>query len=642
MSTKLALTTEDVYGVSGQILYPVDNRTPKSSNPILTTPRNAYDTPTAFSQALRTYDMETLAPYTQKGIPVDEVKKKSHAWAFGMYTLYCERFKKEPWPVDGETMYGFVKLIGTALNYSLKSIRDSIIPSLYYLSWYRTKTLVNSEVRKLVLLAESEVQFQRNEMFEKGHYEKAKCVSKHKEPLIVPDLNVILSSIPDWFVEKPREASLFLFALATGARSHTCSKIRLMDIVRVFVNNSSTFVKVTINLACGKGVRNDDHCVTVEGNITEKHTLNVIWWLEEFLVQEYGLSLTKYDKWNLGRMGVQFLWGLRKGAMRARLQKRSFQAGYPSQLFGFHSLRSGFISSAFLKIGNKPELKENVLETAAFVAKWKPGSQVEVNYVDKTSRSTIIANRINYPDEVLEGDELFCADLSNPTVFHNITMGKSQWNDDGIIETFSKFVIETLKLVCKKFHYPYQHITKLNRIAAERFLKLNGIDKVVKAKGIQASKDFVLKQLKDKKGDIVSIGLQYVNTIKEYLEGTVRLHVSGKEIRKKVRESRRRNLITNTSARIKWTTTEDKTLIAMFLEKKTYKEMSNALSFRSANSCRDRIRNIVKTQRKKEMLSLKQNEQDEQDGNSSSDDNTVDFCQYAEQYLNDLCSDEDE
>ncbi|KAH7832790.1 uncharacterized protein MONOS_14101 [Monocercomonoides exilis] len=194
--------------------------------------------------------------------------------------------------------------------------------------------------------------------------------------------------------KKPLEVSLFLFALSAGARAHTCSHIRLQDIVRVFSKENSTFVKVTINLECGKGVRGDDHCVTVEGDIANKSTLNVVWWLEQSLVEEYGLSLTEFNEWDLDQLGRQYLWGIRKGVMRVRLQKRAKQAGYPDNIFGYHSFRSGFICSALIKGRSDPSKRDSIIEATALVGNWQAGSAAQWNYVKETEKSIVIANRL--------------------------------------------------------------------------------------------------------------------------------------------------------------------------------------------------------------------------------------------------------
>ncbi|KAH7816076.1 uncharacterized protein MONOS_13507 [Monocercomonoides exilis] len=600
--TKEPLTNMDIYGVSGDVLRPLNLHTPACENPVDTSPRSGYQTPSKFSVALRTFSKETFEPYLKTGLPISKDKKKTHAWVYAMFVSFCRKFKHEPWPLNMDAVYGFIKLLGAAVGYSIKSLRDSVLPSLYYISWYRTKEIVTQEVRKMALLAIAEIQFQRDQLFDNDELEEFQCVTKHKEPLIVRDLDRILSCIPDWNVEKPREASLFLFALATGARSLTCSRIRLRDIVRVFSKGGSSFVKVTINLACGKGIRNDDHCVTVEGDIKEKNNLNVIWWLEEYLVIQYGLTLTTFDTWNLGELGSHFLWGMRKGAMRARLQKRAKQAGYPEQMFGFHSFRSGFICSALLKIENNPELKENVLETAAYIANWKLGSPVEMQYVDRTTRGTIVANRLNFPREVLEEDVVFSADLSDPSVFHNIVIGESEWKRDSIIDTFNFFVREVVKCACRKFHYPYVHCIKLCRMAAVRYLKLFNKEARMSEKWVQKSKELVLEQLKRKGGDIVSIGTECLSTIKEYLDGTVKLEVTGKEIRKKIRERREWNFITNNPSRMRWSAKETETLESMVLDDCDFEKISEVLPHRSANACRDRIRNIIKKQKRLNLL----------------------------------------
>lgn len=58
------------------------------------------------------------------------------------------------------------------------------------------------------------------------------------------------------------------------------------------------------------------------------------------------------------------------GAAREIFQDRAMKAGFPRGMFGFHSLRAGFLCSAILKDGNSKESIEGIMEHTAIVAGW--------------------------------------------------------------------------------------------------------------------------------------------------------------------------------------------------------------------------------------------------------------------------------
>eukprot|EP00770_Monocercomonoides_exilis_P016345 MONOS_16299.1-p1 / transcript=MONOS_16299.1 / gene=MONOS_16299 / organism=Monocercomonoides_exilis_PA203 / gene_product=unspecified product / transcript_product=unspecified product / location=Mono_scaffold01628:4578-5801(-) / protein_length=408 / sequence_SO=supercontig / SO=protein_coding / is_pseudo=false len=398
--------------------------------------------------------------------------------------------------------------------------------------------------------------------------------------------------------------------------------VKMKDIVRVFAKPGSTFLKVTFNVECGKGYRMDDHCVTLEGDICSKSSLNFIWWFEQYLVQEFGLSLTRFDEWSLKDLGWERVWGLRKGAMRVRIQKRAKQAGYPDKLFGFHSLRSGFLCSALLKIGNNPLKRESVLETASFIAKWKFGGPTEEEYVSRTTKATIISNRTNFPNDVLESEEPFALDLSNPTVFHNVEIKRSEWRIESILDTFRFYVLQIIKFTCWKFGYPSSYISKLHSMAAAKFVKAHDIKRKKNQTAIHACKEYILQLVKTSGGDLINLANEYLSQIDDYLDGKIMLEVSNFKPKEKLKENREVNPITSCKTRIKWTRMEDDVLMKGLLDNKSFEEISKELKCRSGNSCRDRLRNILKK--------IKAEHND--DANLDFPENVLDLLQMGDEY----------
>ncbi|KAK2939842.1 hypothetical protein BLNAU_25249 [Blattamonas nauphoetae] len=110
------------------------------------------------------------------------------------------------------------------------------------------------------------------------------------------------------------------------ARASTCAAIELKDIERIVCLKGSSVLLITIRLRKMKGYHVQDSVVTVEGDIFAYSNLNVVYWLQQHLVQRFGLSLTSRDEWeqhwNLGER----IWPIGPDAMTVRLQNRAFQA----------------------------------------------------------------------------------------------------------------------------------------------------------------------------------------------------------------------------------------------------------------------------------------------------------------------------
>ncbi|KAH7817155.1 uncharacterized protein MONOS_13303 [Monocercomonoides exilis] len=427
-----ALDLKDIYGkINTSTLEPLPDDS-NSTTPMITTPRYAYDTPTKFETVLRSHSKEELQQYTEKGLPYCDETVKTHKWVYGMFLDYCKAAKKEPFPLKAKPVYGFVKLLGIAVGYSIGTITHGIKSSLYNISETRTgkpvKDKVKAKFHRAILEIKAWYRKRKMKGFPLPKMRKENEKKWKKQPLIVTDLQ--------------------------RARAHTCAHVRLKDIIRVYSPPNSNFIKVTFNLECGKGWNGDNHCVTVEGAINEKHQLNVIWWLEQYLVEEFGLSLTNFDKWELKELEEQFIWQLRKGAMRVRLKKRAVQAGYPDNLFGFHSFRSGFICSALLKAGENQEKRKQALEATAFVGNWILISKSQWEYVKETEKAVIIGNRLGFPDETVEDDVYYDMALTSPQVYHNIKLNEPIWKKESIILTFDFFVLEILKATCSELYSP--------------------------------------------------------------------------------------------------------------------------------------------------------------------------------------------
>lgn len=112
-----------------------------------------------------------------------------------------------------------------------------------------------------------------------------------------------------------------------------------------------------------KGNHNWNHRVTLEGRISPEHS--AFFFLYSHVMTAFGLDLTKRQEWKLTEKQLDTsVWGFSLETMRyddslftsifsllilsTRFKAAARKAGYPHELFTFHSLRAGFICSALL------------------------------------------------------------------------------------------------------------------------------------------------------------------------------------------------------------------------------------------------------------------------------------------------------
>ncbi|KAK2956384.1 hypothetical protein BLNAU_8606 [Blattamonas nauphoetae] len=167
--------------------------------------------------------------------------------------------------MDLEVLTDFIWILGTEVHLATHSLKVTVKYTLLSLETIHTGAYSSQETISALKNAISVV------ILANGLPDKI----VGKPPILVGDLKLILDHFPDQQPEKWFEASLFLFALSTGARASTCGEIRLKDVERVVCLENSTVLLVTLRLRKMKGYCNEDTLVTVDGCPFTKSNLNV-------------------------------------------------------------------------------------------------------------------------------------------------------------------------------------------------------------------------------------------------------------------------------------------------------------------------------------------------------------------------------
>ena len=160
-----------------------------------------------------------------------------------VYKSFCNQMKENLWPVTSLKGLEFIIARLDAKAYCVSTLNSVIIPSLERLSLQET----GDEINRLVVLKIKE------KVREYIHTTDEHGIPLIKEPLperwaIIPDdVSPMIQTMPPENPQTAALASLFIFALATGARACTCGEISVCDIVYVSLKaDQSTQVSVSL------------------------------------------------------------------------------------------------------------------------------------------------------------------------------------------------------------------------------------------------------------------------------------------------------------------------------------------------------------------------------------------------------------
>jgi 3-methyladenine DNA glycosylase AlkC len=574
------------------------------SNNILNTP-NSTKKATRAEVALTTISADKMSSLLTVGARYSESTIKKHSWVIRIYEGFCQALNISAWPLDKVYASGFVRFLGLEAKYAIGSIEDVIIPSLKRLHMEKTDQAVSLEISQFMSQALKDIKNSKSQL---------DC-TEGRDAAIITDVQRIINSTPDGIPTKAAEASLWLTAVSTGARAITCFSVQLGDIKNVYSKNNNTNLLVQICFKVTKGNPNWNHYVTLEGDINKRSSINVVYWLNEHLKSKFNLDLSTFNSWNTGNKEQQ-LWNWSKDSMRELFKSRAILAGFPSKLFTFHSLRSGFICSALLKAGSDSNAVKAILENTAFVAGWVPNQAAQLRYVKDCAKKTIISSRLILPTEENLDTNVIDTFLSTSEAFHNIKLVKPTWPTDSNYKAFYKvinnFIKEKLvnipdsknfqlRFWTNSFYLFVKKTPKLARKAKklckeeDRWYMPNFKNFTEKHICQTVGREFIADQLNTNFG-LLS---EFTSKFKQYIlieldkENAFKRYKGKEKITKEC--TRERYSQTGQRKRIPWSEEEDSILINSKKDEKLWLEISELLdSDRTNVDCKDRWRNLLK------------------------------------------------
>ena len=85
-------------------------------------------------------------------------------------------------------------------------------------------------------------------------------------------------------------AALFTFALSTGARGNSCGNVQLADLGPIYESDDSSCILV-VTIVKLKGRSLEKLQLSLAGSVHKQSPLDVIYWLNQHLVHNFGISL---------------------------------------------------------------------------------------------------------------------------------------------------------------------------------------------------------------------------------------------------------------------------------------------------------------------------------------------------------------
>ncbi|KAH7819243.1 uncharacterized protein MONOS_15979 [Monocercomonoides exilis] len=233
-----------------------------------------------------------------------------HAWVLRLYDYFAEDMDFKPFPMSLECVRGFIRFLAYDCRYCVYSIYAVVLPSL-------KRIQVKMYNKPIDVQLNTELNLIVNEM---RRDKSLKQKGEGKEPLMTFDVKYLVQSIPDFFMSKAEECSLFLFALHTGARAITCGNVRLCDVRQVIIEDDSIFLK--IRLMRNKGNDKWNHIVLLENQTEENKSLDAVYWMRQHILQKFGKDLFLKEEWPLKEKSEELIWSWSSETMRTRLKKR--------------------------------------------------------------------------------------------------------------------------------------------------------------------------------------------------------------------------------------------------------------------------------------------------------------------------------
>lgn len=562
---------------------------------------------------------EDLIKYAEEGPQFSESVKKQNEKVLEEYLIFCNELKLKPFPLDNINSIAFLHFLGENRIYNIRSIDCVVRYSLLRLNLIKSKTPVD-EVTNSLMKAEINSLYKNKNL---------KQPSDGMTPIIVSDMKLIIHCMPDYDPQKPKLASMFLFALSTGSRASTVAGIKLCNLL-YYYNREDKFGNwsITIKQDIRKSNTVKYKTVSLSGKPGEKDSLNFIYWLDLYLSKSFKTNIKEIVNYNANHPDerTDFLWPISTKSMSACLRKRVQNAGMKLEKIGMHSLRSGFLTSAILSCNGDERALKGVMERCAMVADWEPYSVAQNTYIKSATRQAIIATDLI---GITATDEIGLINSKTTEHFHHITL-----SPPSVLKSYSFLIKDKVKELTKfPSYYNKFNTMYFDRLYNAALYKYAVIifpnEKLTYSKRRSKTIRYINEKIKEDTKNIEAIANILYLLILDNKKHTFSFDnkIQFKESSYVERRNNKLSRLSNRKVRrAPWSTIEQSIFNKSVQENKSLKEISELLYFRSYNDCYDHLRAVNRRRKSKglEPIILKKSERKKRSPNSNFQDYKTD------------------
>lgn len=576
-----------------------------------------------------------LLDHARKGPEFSDSVKKQNEKIYIEYNHFCSEMNLQPFPVNPITSVSFFYFLSKSGMYNVGSIDKVVNFSLLRLNLMITGKPVDSYTTACM----------KAEIASLYRDKSVKQPGDGMTPIITSDMKIILDTIPDVDPNKPMLSSMFLFALATGSRASTVAGVKLSHLV-YYYNRKDKYgnYALTIVQSVRKSKRLKYKTVTVSGVPQKKDTLNIIYWLNLYLNTTFNTNIEELVNHNKSHPNEndEYLWPLSPGCMTERLKRCAKNAGLNINKVGMHSLRSGFLTSAILYNSKNENQLRAVMEMCSVIADWDPYSKAQMTYIKATSRQSLIATDIV---GLSQTDEVGIETTKTSENFHQITISAPPK-----AKRYSFLVKRKLK---ELIHFPSVYNENNNNVFNNMYnYSLIRLSKEI-FKGVELTNNQYRARIIRYMNDKILEDANFINTISEKLltilkiNNKLKVNFEEQETIKKVSDTAKRNnqlscLSGRKVNRARWSTEELNIFNKGIEERKSLREISNQLYFRSYSDCYDHLRSINKRRRNQNLpiltttksIRLKRNTKNKQSDHNEIEENKEEVNSQATSIIN--------
>ena len=335
---------------------------------------------------ISTEDRVRLFSEADKPIRFSSSVQRQHKMVEPIYVHFCIEMEiGEPFPILCRNLIAFLIWVSESHHFTVRSIDTVIYASLARLNIVRSGCTLDPVCQHSA------------RAFIAALYRDPSQKPPHggMRPIIPDDLARIVSAMDMRLPLSYALASLFNVALASGARGSSCGAIRLKDLGPLFDINDRESVLI-ITLVKLKARPQECIQLAMGGCLSEKSSLNVLYWIDQHLLHTFSVSLREVagGKFGAGRDGSELLWPYPTDAMTQFLKLRLRDAQIDPDHFGFHSFRSGFLASCMIQGEKREQSVEDVLTRCAIITGWKPRGDIQFGYIREDVRRSLLTTNL--------------------------------------------------------------------------------------------------------------------------------------------------------------------------------------------------------------------------------------------------------